>query len=152
MHAIEKMLKIRDIIFFLAIILCLSNTVLFAADANDILGLWLSEAHDGRIRIYRCGEEYCGDIVWSRNAPEFDVNNPDADLRNRRTIGLNIMHGFRYAGDDEWKGGEVYDPQSGHTYKGRMKLVSHDILDLHGYVLIPLFGRSSTWTRIKEDK
>jgi len=78
--------------------------MVFASEANDILGQWVSEDHDGRIKIYKCCTAYCGEIVWTRNGPPVDVNNPNHDLRNRLIIGLNIMNGFRYAGDSEWEG------------------------------------------------
>jgi uncharacterized protein (DUF2147 family) len=45
-------------------------------------------------------------------------------------------------------GGRVYDPESGKDYKGKLHLVDEKTLDLRGYVLIPLFGRTETWTRV----
>jgi uncharacterized protein (DUF2147 family) len=46
-----------------------------------------------------------------------------------------------------WKGGSVYDPQNGKIYRGKITLVSPNKLDLRGFVGIPLFGRTTTWTR-----
>ena len=87
--------------------------------------------------------------MWTKDGPVVDLNNPNPDLRNRRILGLVIMHGFRYAGDSEWKGGDLYDPKTGHTYKGKMSLVLRNTLELRGYVLIPLFGRTTSWTRFE---
>jgi uncharacterized protein (DUF2147 family) len=87
--------------------------------------------------------------VWTRDGPAVDVNNPNPDLRNRQIIGLIIMHGFHYEGDNEWEGGELYDPKTGHTYKGKMSLLLPNTLELRGYVLIPLFGRTTSWTRFE---
>ena len=141
--------KSGAIILILFVFLYSSNTIILALEADDILGQWINEDHDGRIKIYRCGKAYCGEIVWTRNGPAVDVNNPNPDLRNRPIIGLTIMNGFRYAGDSEWEGGELYDPKSGYTYKGKMKLAAPNTLELRGYVLIPLFGRTTSWARFE---
>ena len=47
-----------------------------------------------------------------------------------------------------WAGGMIYDPNSGNTYKGTMRLVDRNTLKLRGYIGISLFGRSDTWTRV----
>ncbi len=60
------------------------------------------------------------------------------------------MTGFRYAGEDRWTGGEIYDPNSGNTYKGTMRLIDRNTLKLRGYIGISLFGRSDTWTRVED--
>ena len=119
----------------------------FAAGANDIVGFWANEEKDGTIRVYQCGIEYCGEIVWTKRGPVSDTKNPNPHLRNRPIIGLVIMYGFHYEGNGEWRGGEIYDPKTGKTYRGKMRLVAPDTLDLRGYVLIPLFGRTTSWTR-----
>ena len=40
----------------------LSAAVSSGADA--VTGVWEVAEGDGRIEIYRCGEKYCGSIVW----------------------------------------------------------------------------------------
>jgi uncharacterized protein (DUF2147 family) len=60
------------------------------------------------------------------------------------------MREVRYRGGSEWNVGKLYDPKSGKEYKGRAKLEGENKLVLRGYVLIPLFGRSETWTRAEE--
>ena len=41
----------------------------------------------------------------------------------------------------------VYDPDSGKTYKCKLKLIDHNTLEIRGYIGISLLGRSETWTR-----
>ena len=79
--------------------------------------------------------------------PRKDDKNPDPNLRFRLIIGLQIMSDFEYAENYNWVGGEVYDPKSGRTYSGKMTLVSSNQLELRGYVIFSLFGRTSFWTR-----
>lgn len=132
----------------------------FAASADDILGVWNNQEKDARIEIFKCGEKYCGRIVWLKTpdypegskegapgTPKLDHNNPDANLRARPIIGLRIVNDFIFAGDELWKDGTVYDPKKGKTYSGKMTLVSPAQLDLRGFIGISLIGRTATWTR-----
>ncbi len=140
--------------------LCETGGTVFASGGDAILGVWNNEEKDGKIEIYRCGDRYCGKIVWAKEpnypagstegtpgTPRLDHNNPDPKLRKTPIIGLVIVHNFTYAGDNTWVGGTVYDPKNGKTYRGKMTLVSPNQLNLRGFVGIPLFGRTTTWTR-----
>lgn len=136
----------------------------FAFEAHEILGQWLTEEGDAIIEFYCCEDRYCGRIVWSKN-PVYPPNdelgmggqqridrfNPDPRLRNRPLVGLTILRGFTFAGGNLWKGGTIYNPDNGKTYKCRLTLVSRDCLKVRGYLGIPLFGGTSIWTR-KQDK
>ena len=132
----------------------------WAAQADDILGVWFNGEKDARIEIMKCGDRYCGKVVWLQEpsypggskdgipgSPKLDHKNPDPSLRKVPIIGLQIVHDFRYAGDDLWKDGKVYDPKNGKTYQGKMTLVSPGRLDLRGFIGISLIGRTTTWTR-----
>ena len=131
-----------------------------ASDKDAIIGAWNNEEKDGKIEIYHCGDRYCGKVVWAKEpnypegskegppgTPRLDHNNPDPALRKTPIIGLVIMQDFIFAGDDTWSGGTVYDPKSGKKYRGKMTLVSPNQLSLRGFIGIPLFGRTTTWTR-----
>jgi uncharacterized protein (DUF2147 family) len=137
-----------------AVCLLLAGSVASAGEA-DVLGRWLSGDGDGWIDIRQDGDTVVGIIVGSPNSrpgqPErLDTLNPDPALRHRKLLGLAFMKGFVYAGDDRWTGGTIYNPNSGKTYKGTMTLVGPDTLKLRGYIGISLFGRSDTWTRVRD--
>lgn len=136
------------------ILLILTTPTAGAAEA-DILGLWLSGDGEGWIELRQEGDVVVGIIAGSPvsrpgRPDRLDTLNPDPTLRHRRLQGLTFMKNFRYAGDDRWTGGTIYDPNSGKTYKGSMTLVDRDTLKLRGYVGIPLFGRTDTWTRVRD--
>jgi uncharacterized protein (DUF2147 family) len=121
------------------------------ADAPE--GRWLTEAKDGVVEVYRCGDALCGRLAWFRmgslhdNPQALDIHNPTPTLRNRPLCGLVILSGFRPEGTDHWTGGSAYDPDSGNTYSGEMTLKPNGLLSLRGYIGITLFGRSEDWTR-----
>jgi uncharacterized protein (DUF2147 family) len=142
------------------ILLLLWQMPVYAANPEDILGVWNTEHNDAKVEIFKCGEKYCGKIVWLKDpnyppnskegtpgTPKIDHNNPDPALRARPVMGLQFMSNFRYAGDNVWKDGRLYDPEKGKTYSGKMTVVSHNQLDLRGFVGISLLGRTSKWTR-----
>lgn len=140
--------------------LILSLIPLWCAAGDDvpedaIVGDWYTPGQEARIRIYRCQESFCGRIVWIRKEEEtgeviLDSNNPDKSLRGRPVRGIEIMREVRQGRGAEWNVGKLYDPKSGKEYKGKAKLEGKNKLVLRGYVLIPLFGRSETWTRAED--
>lgn len=152
------MINHRGVFFTLvAFCLCVPSTPL-AAQTGDprsdaVTGLWLTADKDARIEIFRRDNMYAGKIVWMKEPeengkPKRDTLNPKEELRNRPLMDLVIMQGFSFDGEDEWTGGKIYDPKSGKEYTAKISLDDPNTLNLRGYVLVPLFGRSEKWTRI----
>ena len=132
------------------------------AASDDILGTWLNQKQDARIDIFKCGSDYCGKIIWLKepNYPndsklgvpgtaKLDHYNPNAALKKTPLMGLQIMQGLQFSGDNLWKNGKIYDPDSGKTYSSKATLVSPDQLDLRGFIGFSLIGRTEKWTRAK---
>ncbi len=122
------------------------------ADEADIEGRWLSGDGSGWIDIRLVNGKPVGTAAGSTTAkkgdpPRLDDLNPDPTLRERSLQGITILHGFEYKGDHVWKGGTIYDPNSGKTYKSSMTLLDQDTLKVRGFIGISLFGRSDIWTR-----
>jgi uncharacterized protein (DUF2147 family) len=121
--------------------------------ADDILGVWLTGGKEpAKIQIYKSGDKFYGKIIWLKNPtengkPRVDGNNPDNAKRSTPVPGLVMLKGFKFNGDDEWKGGDIYDPESGKTYSSYMYLKNWGTLKVRGYVGISLLGRTETWTR-----
>ena len=117
------------------------------------------ESGDARVEIYQgAGGTYEGRLCWLKEPeypagdpeagkPKRDRENPDKALRDRPIQGLVFMTGFRYDGDGKWKGGKVYDAESGKTYSCKMTLKDRDTLEIRGYIGVSLLGRNQTWKR-----
>lgn len=141
------------------IALLLSAATAFGEAPDGILGIWRTEMDESKVEVFRCGERICGKIVWLKSplytdsrdgevgTPLTDFKNSDPALKSRPILGLRVLEGFTPVGDNTWGKGTCYDPKSGHTYRGKIYLVAPDRLELRGYIGIPLFGRSSVWTR-----
>lgn len=134
----------------IAIALALA-TLAVPAGANEITGLWATGSAGGKVEIYRCGGALCGRIVDAsrlRANPDLrDVRNGDPALRTRRLRGLVVLQGFT-GGPRDWRGGPVYDPESGDgARRGFLKLLPDGTLELKGCVA--MFCRTKLWTRIR---
>lgn len=132
-----------------------------AAAGDAIAGRWKTDDGKAHVRVFRQGETFAGEIVWlgeplypsddpMAGKPRVDRDNPDPDLRSRPILGLRILEGLRHAGDGEWEGGSIYDPENGKTYKCKAWLGEDgDTLHLRGFIGFSLFGRTTGWTRVE---
>jgi len=121
------------------------------AQSADPTGLWQTPTNGGQVRIARCGPALCGTLVTSdnirANANLLDENNANRALRTRRIQGVQMLSGFT-GGPGEWRGGSVYNPADGRTYRGTITLTNANTLNLRGCVIAPLC-RNQTWTRVR---
>ena len=64
------------------------------------IGVWFNTEKDAKVEIYKCGDKYCGKIIWLKfpnneeGTPKMDKNNPDDKLKKRAVLGLNLLSGF----------------------------------------------------------
>lgn len=127
----------------LAFILFFSTTLLYAGDGNPdaIIGNWVTQDGDAKIEIYKCGDNYCGKIVWLKNPtdkngkPKLDDKNKDKSLRNRPLIGLQVMESLDYnytQGHDVWNG-TAYNPKWGKKASGMIRTKKDGTLAVKGW-------------------
>ena len=148
----------------LLVLLCVMvSAAAWADDGDAVLGQWLTADGKAKVEIVKHGDVYDGSIVWLKepNYPaddktmpgksKVDQNNPDQALQSRPIVGLPLVSGFKYAGDNVWSDGHIYDPESGKLYSCKMTLMMDGSLKVRGYVGISLFGRTEIWTRPPAD-
>lgn len=147
-------------ITFLGILLMFGlnfNIALAQVKANNIEGVWLNEDKDAHVKIENKNGVFYGNVVWLKTPideetgkPKLDKKNPDEQLKKRPIMGLTLLSNFKFDGDDEWEGGEIYDPKSGKTYSCYMIFTdaTKNTLKVRGYIGISLIGRTTYWTRV----
>ena len=123
---------------------------LTAEAAQPIFGEWVTP--DGSVLLALAPQ---GDSLTIQIARRFedvvlhpkttDDRNPDRNLRNRRLVGMHIGHSFVLI-DGKWQDGQIYDPQSGRTYRASLRRLDENHLLIRGYIGFELFGRSQIWT------
>lgn len=137
---------------------CVAAAAIPAAKAQpaapaSIAGWWMDHDGDAAVVIAPCGAQLCGHIEWLRTPrdaagkPKTDIHNDNAALRTRLLCGLPMLGGFSPDGAGGWQGGWIYDPKKGATYKATMRVAADGTLHMHGYIGVPLFGRTEIMTR-----
>ena len=123
---------------------------LMSAFAQDVIGRWKLEDGTAIVEVYKNGDSFNGKIVWLQHpteadgSPAVDDKNPDAKLRSRKLIGLNMLSGLKKNGG-EYSGGSIYDPGNGKTYNCSMK-VEGNVLKVRGSLdKKGLIGRTMDW-------
>ena len=140
--------------YILQLLLALFFIPAIAQNRDAIIGKWLNSTGEAHIDISRRGDKYYGKITWVKNPKNekgvtiADVKNPDANLRAKPIVGLEILKDFVYQ-DGKWTGGSLYDPKSGKNYSGNMTLKGNDVLNMRGYIGISIIGRTEVWKRVK---
>ena len=129
-----------------------------AAAAPTAFGLWLNEVQGWIVEAKACDTGLCAYLVSFRKTKTDDYvakdsQNPDPNKRDTPLCGLMLIGGFTPSKDDgdKWENGWVYDPDTGSTYSGEAELVNADKVELRGYVMVPLFGKTLTLVRQPDD-
>lgn len=114
------------------------------AQTLDPSGIYLSESGETRVRIAKCGQAYCGTII-SVQGDAKDVNNPEASLRGRSLVGVQMISNIQPSGNGFT--GQLYNYKDGKTYTGKLSFAGKS-MQLSGCVLGGLICRSQTWAKL----
>jgi uncharacterized protein (DUF2147 family) len=128
----------------------------FSQKIDDVVGVWINPAATGKIKIFRTGDYFYGNLVWidkpldDKGNPRLDDKNPDVSKRSRKLQGLLMLTGFTFDPNSKvWENGQIYDPKSGKTYSCKMTMNSNGELDIRGFIGLSVIGRSETWKRVE---
>ncbi|GAB3277491.1 hypothetical protein GCM10027347_51500 [Larkinella harenae] len=122
---------------------------------DEVIGIWVSEAQDSKMEIYRSGNTYCGKLLsgWGNKLYEKDgktlkkdTKNPDYKLRNRTLYNMEFITDLTYKAG-EYTGGKLYVAQMGRHFSCKMKF-NQGTLVMRVYAGIPLLGMTKKWTKV----
>ncbi len=147
-------------VFLVLLSLFFSFSIINAGETqvDDIIGVWAIE-EDGetveKIEIYKCGELYCGKIVWIKQTDStgtlpLDEKNKNKELRTRQLFGLVIMKNFKFDGKNSWKDGKLYAYRKGRTVSPKLTLIDDQHLKIQ--VKILFIKKSFVWKRVLPNK
>jgi uncharacterized protein (DUF2147 family) len=139
----------------------LIHAALLAASAtawasDSPVGLWKNvDDKTGKpkamIRISEAEGVYQGKIEKVLRPADQDQN-PKCEAcegadKGQPMVGLTIIKGLRKDGE-EYANGTIMDPESGKTYRTKMKLADDGKkLEVRAYIGTPMLGRTQTWLR-----
>jgi uncharacterized protein (DUF2147 family) len=142
--------------YLLTVIAILFVPLFLHAQADKIMGTWITEEGTSAVDITKSGGTYIGKISWleepnENGKPKVDDENPDPELAKRPIMGLPLVMDFVYDSKKErWIEGSIYDPDNGKTYDcfAWFEDEDFDVLYLKGYVAgIKALGRKTVWKR-----
>lgn len=132
--------------------------VLGAGGIDAATGDWVTPENKSIVRLGPCDQApdtLCGTIVKLKSRLDFegdpwrDKENDDPALQSRPLMGLQILTGMAPRRDGRFKGGRIYNPEDGNTYKAVLTLDGEDRLELKGCVLV--FCRTQSWRRATQE-
>ena len=135
-NAYRTFIAVTLVIFTLS----LPAGLVFASDAIDPQGYWLSKKKDVVIDIQHCEDKLCGYIYWIKeDEQQHDINNPDEALRGRSMCGIKVLWDMTQSSSqpNKWKGGRIYKADDGEFFSAQIEMVSDDIMELRGYIGMP---------------
>ena len=142
LYLLEKGLKyfkfFKKIMFRLYFISFCALCSLCINSDEGIFGYWLTSG--SIVKIENCNNQVCGKIVTVFVEDDIDPksvldkNNKNKSLRERSLVGIDLLSEFQINIEDQknFKGGKIYDPRSGNTYKSNLYLNQDGLLKVEG--------------------
>jgi len=133
-----------------AVVAALMAAVHPAQAAGDpVFGDWLTVNGAAKVRVAPCAVSpalTCATLLWLKpGAPARDANNPDAVLKTRPLIGVQLVSDLKREAAGRWTDGKIYVPETGRTARANMSAKPDGTLKVEGCVAVICQGR--TWTR-----
>lgn len=132
------------------------STVLFAGLTP--VGQWESVGRDDLsptlIQVYKRQGQYFGKIVRlarksGRPTARLCIH-CQGDLYRKPLLGMVILRGLQQVADKQYQKGYILDPRDGKDYRCQLTLSNNgQQLKVHGYIGLPIFGKTVYWQRAK---
>lgn len=143
-------MKTRSTAILLATGVAIAAPVLALAGTPAPQGAWLWDDGSVGVEFHGCGTSLCARVIWLKHESEagagraLDVKNPDPALRSRPLCGVDYITGVKRTPGGDWKGGKVYDFNSGATYDLDIDSVEPQRVRMRGYKGNRLLGANLT--------
>jgi uncharacterized protein (DUF2147 family) len=139
--------------FALAVVAASVSSIAWADNASPV-GLWKNiDDSTGKpralIRISESNGTLQGRIEEVFLAPDESptCTKCEGALKDAPVVGLVILSGLKKDGE-EFTGGQILDPDDGKFYRSKIRLTDGGtMLEVRGYIGVPLLGRSQIWQR-----
>lgn len=143
----QKHSSLRRLFLSLAFVLLSALGLSAQQPADAILGTYMTEGGKAKIVVSKQGTRYIGTLVWTRRGDVLDSKNPDKAEAEKKLVGKVILRDLQYDEGADYKGGKIYDPESGKTYSCKATHQADGNLKVRGFIGASLFGRTTLWTR-----
>ncbi|MDB5119648.1 MAG: hypothetical protein JWN56_866 [Sphingobacteriales bacterium] len=149
-------MTVRFSLLLLLIQVVIINPVKAKDPSSLILGKWISEEKNVIVKVYKEGDKFNVKILWFDDTDDktkpllvrTDEHNPDKELRNRKILGLEVLHDLTYnAKTNEWENGKIYDASTGREWDACLYFSKKQSLTVKGYWHVKFLCRTLTFFR-----
>lgn len=139
-------MKKNIIILFFLLILPLFSTEKKQNYPDIFSGYWITPDKKVVIEIKKENNIYVGFVKWLKDPSypkgdsmegviQYDRNNPDENLRERKVLGLQVIGNLVLSEDQKkLKNGWIYDSWNGRLYYGSAEFINKNLLKLRGSI------------------
>ncbi len=128
------------------LIFLLSGRMLFAAETAK--GYWVVQGRDAVVLITPDKDSINPKIARILEPSLLGQRKSNKTMQSIPFDGQILGQGFTLS-DGKLIGGKIYDPSSGNLFKANITNNDADHLLVRGFVAVPFFGQSQTWTRLE---
>ncbi len=142
----------KKIAFILALICFSTQIQAQRLKADQIVGDWMSPEKDLIVHCYKDNDKYFGKVIWFKkynNNARIDAVDDSGGVPESKWLNTIVMSNLVFD-NDEWDDGRVFQLKTGKSYRAFVKMKNENTLRLTGYVLLPIFSESVTFTRLQE--
>ena len=127
----------KSILAKAALILVAATVPVMAAAQAAIEGKWANPKHSVVVNVSRCGDAYCGTVIW-------------ASAKNRErgtTPGTRVLSDLRPAGDGIYKG-SAFEPKRQMRGSATVRQVNPNVMIVKGCAVLGVICKEQRWTRV----
>lgn len=123
---------------------------------DAIVGKWMTVDKSLEVQVYKEDNNFKAKIIWFKvqdtTRPlntRTDEQNPNPVLRNRKWLGLEVLHSLKYnAEDDEWQNGIIYDPKHGREWDSMAWINDAGLLKVKGFWVFKWISETLTFEKV----
>lgn len=149
---------VHKLTFHIGLLFCLVlvSAIPYEQSPCDVIcGKWESDEKNLIVEVSKSGVDFKARIIWFKadNDQQMhtcaDDNNPDAALRSRKLLGLDVLNGLVYQPySRSWENGLIYDAKHGRYWNASANISDDGSLKVKGYWHFKFIGKTMTFNRL----
>ena len=146
--------------FPIVVLFILLSSGIVAQNKQDaIVGKWMSTDDNLLVEVYKSNNDFKARLLWFDDSDDkknpyntrLDSNNPDNSLRQRKLLGIEVLHGLAYnSQEDRWEDGRIYDSKSGKTWDASAWITDDHFLKVRGFWHFEFLGETMKFKKYQQ--